>query len=105
MGVMVGRGARLGLLWVAGLVLWGARAAAVEPGDTITTDTTLTADLVDHAFTGTVLTIGADNITLDGGGHVIDAPSAGAVIFCGNHTGVTIKNVSASGSWRIDHMP
>ena len=78
------------------------RALAPQPscGDTITVDTKLTSDLVNCPNNGIV--IGADNITLDLNGHVIDGDGAefsdcppdevcdvGVVDF--DHHGVTIK--------------
>jgi parallel beta-helix repeat protein len=56
---------------------WGtgqAVAAHVSCGDTVTTDTTLDSDLVDCA---NGLTIAADNVTLDLGGHTIAGPGPG----------------------------
>jgi hypothetical protein len=47
-----------------------AFASPISCGDTITTDTTLEADLIDCPSNGVV--IGADDITLDLNGHVID---------------------------------
>jgi parallel beta-helix repeat protein len=58
---------------VAGLVLAvapPAQASHVRCGDTLTADTTLDADLVDCANNGVV--IGANGITLDLNGHMID---------------------------------
>ena len=47
-------------------------ASAATCGDTLTVDTTLTADVVcPPGFAGDALTIGADNITLDGNGFAI----------------------------------
>jgi parallel beta-helix repeat protein len=59
-------------LWTGGEILAGAPALAVHVscGDTITTDTTLDSDLVDCPNNGII--IGADDITLDLNGHVID---------------------------------
>ena len=78
----------------------GAKPAAPSCGDTITVSTKLVADLVDCPNNGIV--IGADNITLDLNGHVIDGDGAefsdcppdeacdiGVVDF--DHRGVTIK--------------
>jgi parallel beta-helix repeat protein len=76
----------------------------VRCGDTITADTTLDGDLVDCPNNGIV--IGADDITLDLNGHVIDGdgtPAAGCdpeVEFCdngvaiGGHDGVTVMHGS-----------
>ena len=49
-------------------------AAAVQCGQVITSDTTLANDLVDCP--GTALTIGADGVTLDLGGHLVDGTNA-----------------------------
>ena len=60
-------------LAVANLLAFGAGQASageVSCGDTITADTTLDSDLVDCPSNGIV--IGADGITLDLNGHVID---------------------------------
>jgi parallel beta-helix repeat protein len=72
----------LGLVGVALVTLSGAEAAGQgQPkcGDTITTDTTLHRDLLDCPNNGII--IGADNITLDLNGHLIDGdgetPAAG----------------------------
>jgi hypothetical protein len=89
-------GALLLGLAVAGVIALSggqARASHVGCGDTITTDTTLDSDLIDCANNGIV--IGADDITLDLNGHVIDGDgttAAGcdlAVEFC--NTGVAIE--------------
>jgi hypothetical protein len=60
-------------LVVAGVTVLGAGSALASHigcGDTITTDTTLDSDLVNCPNIGIV--IGADNITLDLNGHIID---------------------------------
>ena len=49
-------------------------AAVVQCGQVITSDTTLANDLVDCS--GTALTIGADGVTLDLGGHLVDGTNA-----------------------------
>jgi len=70
---VVSLGVLLALPVVGLLTLSGAEAANTQPncGDTITTDTTLDSDLVDCPNNGIV--IGADDITLDLNGHVIDS--------------------------------
>jgi parallel beta-helix repeat protein len=61
-------------------------------GDTITTDTRLTADLVDCPDGG--LVVGADGITLDLNGHRVDGDASGddVGINVEGHQGVTIAN-------------
>jgi parallel beta-helix repeat protein len=63
----------LGLVWI---VVGGesALAGAVACGETITADTTLESDLVDCPNNG--ILIGADDITLDLNGHMIDGDDA-----------------------------
>jgi parallel beta-helix repeat protein len=62
----------LALAVVALVASSGAAVAAKKPkcGDTITTDTTLHKDLVDCPNNGII--IGADNVTLDLNGHLVD---------------------------------
>jgi parallel beta-helix repeat protein len=63
----------------AGFLVGGVGVAAAGPvscGEVITTNTKLHADLVDCPGDGVV--IGADNITLDLGGHTIDGLGSGA---------------------------
>jgi parallel beta-helix repeat protein len=78
-----------------------ARAASVTCGQTITHDTTLTADLTNCPGDG--LVIGADNITLDLNGHTIDGtvtqlpacdepPFGTDGIRLGGYDGLTIEN-------------
>ena len=73
------------------LFLLSTNVFAVSCGDTITTDTTLTSNLTCN---GTALTIGADNITLDGNGYSI--VGNGSTYYYGvydnGHTNVTVKN-------------
>jgi parallel beta-helix repeat protein len=104
------RWAILGVL-VLGLAVAGgityapdrAHAAQVSCGDTITTDTTLTKDLVDCPTNGIV--IGADNVTLDLNGHTVDGDGtihnvgggghledSGVSVFV--HDGITVMNGS-----------
>ena len=94
------------ILVLAGVVaLSGAEAASnASCGDTITTDTTLHQDLVNCPNNGIV--IGADDVTLDLNGHLIDGdgtPAAGCdpeTEFCDigvvndGHDGVTVKHGS-----------
>lgn len=70
-------------------------ASTVSCGDTITTDTKLANDLIDCPGDG--LVIGADDITLDLGGHVIDGDGQGedeAIDNTAGHDRVTIRNGS-----------
>jgi parallel beta-helix repeat protein len=90
------------LQFIAGLVLSVASitqvAAALAAGDTIITDTTLTADITNCMGEG--LIIGADNITLDGAGHSIVGAEPMAVhhgVYLNNRTGVTIQNCIIEG--------
>ncbi len=83
----------------------GAEAAGqeqLECGDTITTDTTLTQDLVDCPRNGVV--IGADNVTLDLNGHTIEGDGIAHPVGPGFaedfgvsivvHDGITVMNGS-----------
>jgi hypothetical protein len=69
------KGTMFGAAIAALLVLsvGSALASHVSCGDTITQDTTLDSDLIDCPSNGIV--IGASNITLDLGGHLIDGPN------------------------------
>ena len=81
---------------LAVVMLMNASAKAqVSPGDTITTDTVLTNDLLNCPSRG--LIIGADNITLDGNGHLITGMGSFAGIVLENRKGVTIKNCRVEG--------
>jgi parallel beta-helix repeat protein len=94
-------------LAAAGLIAFGADQAPadhVNCGDTITVDTTLDSDLVDCPDYGIV--IGADNITLDLNGHLIDGddppntcedPECDVGIYNNGNNGVTVRNGSVRG--------
>jgi Periplasmic copper-binding protein (NosD) len=75
-----------------------ASASHVSCGDTITADTTLDSDLLDCPEYGVI--IGADNITLDLNGHLIDGDgSCSTNEFCSGvqndgHDGVTVSDGS-----------
>jgi parallel beta-helix repeat protein len=74
-----------------------AQTASPACGQTITQSTTLTADLGPCPTYG--LVIGADNITLDLGGHRIfgsESPFDIAGVYAFNRTGVTIRNGTVS---------
>ena len=92
-------------LAVAGLIAFGtgqASASHVSCGDTITADTTLDSDLLDCPNIGIV--IGADDITLDLNGYLVDGDDT-PVVGCGfcdigvlneGHDGVTVRDGSVS---------
>ena len=64
------------MVWMLSLLV--AQANAVNCGDTLTANTTLLADVVcAPGFAGDAVTIGADNITLDGNGFRIVMTGAG----------------------------
>ncbi len=88
----------LAVLTFAVLAVAQPVSAQVGCGDFVTADVTLTADLDCTGFTGTMLTVGANGITIDGQGHRIIAPDAGAMVSITGHTGVTIRNIDLSGS-------
>ena len=69
----------------------------VACGDTITENTTLTADLVCPEGTDNALIIGASNLTLDLGGHVISGHLPGIGIFSMGQEGITIRNGTLEG--------
>jgi parallel beta-helix repeat protein len=81
---------------VAGAATAGARTGpiAVQCGDTVTTDVTLTADL---DCTGTALTIGAANVTIDLGGHVISGTDTSIGIVGQGFDGITIRDGALEG--------
>ncbi len=66
--------------------------AAVTCGETITEDTTLTADLTCPSGTGIALSIDASNITLDLGGHTISGDPFETGVLVNVQDGITIKN-------------
>jgi parallel beta-helix repeat protein len=90
--------------WCMALGAGPAAASHVSCGDTITADTTLDSDLVDCPNHGIV--IGADGITLDLNGHLVDGdgtPAAGCDpqmqpcdfgVFNDGHSGVTVMHGS-----------
>jgi parallel beta-helix repeat protein len=96
-------------LAAAAMLIFGAGPALanhIACGDTITTDATLDSDLVDCPSNGIV--IGADDVTLDLDGHVVDGDGT-EFADCGNrefcdvgilaidHDGVTVRNGSVRG--------
>ena len=94
---------RFGRAALGGLVAFGLVAAvpavvfAAQPtcGSTLTSNTTLTADLDCSGYSGDALQLGANKITLNLNGHTIWGP-AGADLFDGvdteGHKGTTITN-------------
>jgi len=88
-----GRALAATALAVVAVALWPASALGTVPscGDVITKDTKLKKDILDCAGDG--LTIAADGVTLDLGGHVIDGDGDGGsgIISYGNHR-VQIRN-------------
>ena len=95
---------RFGRTVLGGMVALGLLAAvpaavfAAQPscGDTLTSNTTLTADLDCSGYSGTALTLGAKGITLDLGGHTLWGPTGGQDNLTGVDTGgynkVTVKH-------------
>jgi large repetitive protein len=78
----------------------GSPSATVSCGQTLTTSTTLTNDLVNCPGNG--LVVGADNITIDLNGHTIDGTNArkrgtGAIGSQGRHANVTVTNGTVTG--------
>jgi len=80
------------LLGAAPATMAAAGRRPLACGDTITTDTRLTANLVDCRGAG--LVIGADGVTLDLGGHTVDGDGAGddVGVDVADHRRVTIAN-------------
>jgi parallel beta-helix repeat protein len=75
---------------VSGVSASGAFASNVSCGQTITQSTTLDSDLLGCQGDGIV--IGADNITLDLGGHTISGNNFNYGVYNDGHTGVVIEN-------------
>ena len=102
--------AALGLAWVftssaAHGVTSNGEAATFSCGDTISNSVTLTQNVVCppgfDAAGGPVITIGAANITITGGGFTFDysdAVNVGQGIHGGIHSDVTIQNLTFTGS-------
>lgn len=88
-----------GVVLLGGLPLAGGAGADVNPvcGQTITSNTTLTADLGPCGNYG--LIVGASNVTLDLGGHRIFGtpnPFDNAGVYLAGRTGVTVRNGTIS---------
>ena len=81
---------------IAGSASAGARTGPIPVacGDTVTTDVTLTADL---DCTGTALTVGASNITIDLGGHVITGTDTSIGLVGQDFDGITVRNGAIEG--------
>ncbi len=88
----------LAVLTFAVLAVAQPVSAQVGCQEIVTADVTLTADLDCTGFTGTILTVGANGITIDGQGHRIIAPDASAMISLGGRSGVSIVNIDLSGT-------
>ncbi len=69
----------------------------ISCGQTITEDTILDADLACPPDTEYAIVIGASNITLDLGGHVISGHAPGTGVFSIGHEGITIRNGTIEG--------
>jgi len=72
--------------------------ANIACGGTITEDTILAADLDCSAITGVAVTLGANNITIDGAGHKIIAPNAVAAVAAAYKQNIVIRNLDVSGN-------
>jgi hypothetical protein len=83
----------LAMICSCALLPGGAQAANVKCGDTITTDTTLTADLSGcSGFAGLIVT---GDTTLDLGGHTVSGDANVGII--AGHGALTIRNGTVSG--------
>jgi nitrous oxidase accessory protein NosD len=70
---------------------------AIACGETITANTTLTADLACPSGTGTAIKIDAPDITLDLGGHTLSGDPYDTGVDVYNRDGVTIRNGTIDG--------
>ena len=71
--------------------------AHIACGQVITEDTLLAEDLICPAGTESALVIGASDITLDLGGHVISGHAPGTGVFSIGQEGITIRNGTIEG--------
>jgi hypothetical protein len=98
---------RVLILAMLGALALSAAPAAAQPacGDVITRDTTLTADLdcSGEVNRDAPLTIGADGITLDLGGHTLSAVTKYRIVNDG-HDNVTIRNGTISSEGGAIHL-
>ena len=86
------------------LVLCAGGRALADPacGDTVTSNVSLSADIVcPTGFTNWALRIGAPNITIEGNGKRIVAPT-GYGVLGQNMNGVTVRNLDVSGNTNVD---
>jgi len=74
------------------IVFPAASSPEITCGDTITSDTTLDADLVCSPDDEYAIIINAPNITLDLGGHVISGHTPNIGVFSMGQEGITIRN-------------
>lgn len=68
-------------------------------GTTLTSDLSLSADLDCRGTSGTVFTIGDDDVTLDGNGFAILAPHASRVVSSAGHDRLTVREIDLSGAY------
>lgn len=75
-------------------IAWASPSGAVAPGvscgDVVTSDVTLKADLV--GCTDIALEVGADNVTIDLGGHILGGVGDNLGVLSDGHTGVTVTH-------------
>lgn len=80
-----------------GVGLSAESRAEISCGQTITEDTILTEDLACPPGTESAIVIGASNITLDLGGHVISGFAPGTGVLSAGHEGITVRNGTIEG--------
>ena len=85
------------LLVQFGVGLSAESRAEISCGQTITEDTTLVEDLACPPGTESAIVIGASNITLDLGGHVLSGYAPGTGVFSIGHEGINIRNGTIEG--------
>ena len=71
--------------------------AEISCGQTITEDTRLDEDLACPPGTESAIVIGASNITLDLGGHMLSGSAPGTGVFALGYEGITIRNGTIDG--------
>ncbi len=87
---------------VGALILVAPTSHADQPldalcGTTITANLTLTSDIDCTGYTGVALTVGADDITIDGAGFRLLAPDSSRAIAIVNRSRVTVRNIEVLG--------